>query len=186
MTILLRLVLVLLMISFCPEYLGDPGDLSAKIQRSRELLSAGKFEEAIPVCKDVVQALPNNPGPLLNLGIALHMAGHDKEALSQFQAILKLEPNHLPARLFLGAAISRSGPRKKPSLLSAQSSVANQTIETHVCFSARHIYLSNSSKPRWISLTSSPPWIHKTRKSGMAWGSAMRVWQDRHSNLWKR
>src|ERR1051325_9519387 len=113
MTILTRLALVLLMVSFCPEFLGDPGDLSAKIQRSKELLSAGKFEEAIPICKDVVQALPNNSGPLLNLGIALHMAGHDKEALGQFQAILKLEPNHMPARLFLGAAYLGIGTPEK-------------------------------------------------------------------------
>jgi len=32
------------------------------------------------------------------------MAGHEREAVSQFQAVLKLGPTNLPARLFLGAA----------------------------------------------------------------------------------
>lgn len=79
-------------------------DVTAKLQRSKELMAAGRFEEAIPIYKDLVQALPNNPGPILNLGLALHMAGHEREAVSQFQAVLKIEPANLPARLFLGAA----------------------------------------------------------------------------------
>ena len=67
-------------------------------------MAAGRFEEAIPIYRDLVRALPNNPGPIMNLGLALHMAGHEREAVNQFQAVLKLEPTHLPARLFLGAA----------------------------------------------------------------------------------
>src|SRR5438876_808708 len=40
----------------------------------------------------------------MNLGLALHMAGREQEAVSQFQRVLKLESSHLPARLFLGRA----------------------------------------------------------------------------------
>lgn len=79
-------------------------DLAAKSRRGKELMAAGRFEEAIPIYRDLVKALPNNPGPLMNLGLALHMARHDREAVSQFQAVLKIEPSLLPARLFLGAA----------------------------------------------------------------------------------
>ena len=51
-----------------------------------------------------MRTLPGNPGPVMNLGLALHMTGHDQEAVTQFQTVLKLQPNHLPAHLFLGAA----------------------------------------------------------------------------------
>ena len=83
---------------------AQSADQVAKLHRSKELMAAGRFEEAIPIYRDLVQALPNNPGPIMNLGLALHMAGHEREAVTQFQAVLKLDPNHLPARLFLGAA----------------------------------------------------------------------------------
>src|SRR5262249_6391378 len=83
---------------------AQSGELRAKLDRGKELMAAGKFEEAIPIYRDLVQALPNNPGPILNLGLTLHMAGHEREAVTQFQAVLKLDPAHLPARLFLARA----------------------------------------------------------------------------------
>lgn len=95
-----------LFLCFTPV-LAQRDDLAAKSRRGRELMTAGKFEEAIPFYRDLVRALPNNPGPIMNLGLALHMVGREREAVSEFQAVLKLEPNHLPARLFLGAAYLR-------------------------------------------------------------------------------
>ncbi len=88
---------------FAPVY-AQINDLTAKSHRGKELMAAGKFEDAIPIYRDLVKALPNNPGPVMNLGLALHMAGHEREAVSQFQAVLKLDSAHLPASLFLGAA----------------------------------------------------------------------------------
>ena len=79
-------------------------ELRAKLDRGRELMAASKFEEAIPIYRELVKALPNNPGPIMNLGLALHLAGHQQEAVGHFQTVLKLEPSHLPARLFLGGA----------------------------------------------------------------------------------
>jgi tetratricopeptide (TPR) repeat protein len=69
-------------------------DLTTKVHSGKELMAADRFEEAIPIYRDVVQALPNNPGPVMNLGLALHMAGHEREAVSQFQAALKAELNY--------------------------------------------------------------------------------------------
>ena len=79
-------------------------DLTLRSQRGKELMAAGKFEEAIPVYRELVKDIPDNPGPVMNLGMALHMAGYDREAVKEFQEVLKLEPAHVPARLFLGAA----------------------------------------------------------------------------------
>jgi tetratricopeptide (TPR) repeat protein len=79
-------------------------ELALKSRQGKELMAAGRFEEAIPVYQDLARALPNNPGPLLNLGMALHMAGHEREAVTQFLAVLKLDPSQTAADLYLGAA----------------------------------------------------------------------------------
>src|SRR5438270_6954057 len=86
-----------------PVY-GQTDDLALKSKVGKDLMAAGKFEEAIPVYRELVKALPDNPGPVMNLGMALHMAGHEREAVKEFQEVLKLEPAHMPAHLFLGAA----------------------------------------------------------------------------------
>jgi len=79
-------------------------DLAALSRQGKELMAAGRFEEAIPVYEELVKALPGNPGPVLNLGLALHMSGRQREAISHFQNVLKLDPRHQTARLFLGMA----------------------------------------------------------------------------------
>ena len=79
-------------------------DWAEKSKRGKELMATGRFEEAIPIYRELVKALPNNPGPLMDLGLALHMAGHEREAVAQFQSVLKLKPSDVPAHLFIGAA----------------------------------------------------------------------------------
>src|SRR6266699_2516836 len=83
---------------------GQTDDLALKSKRGKDLMAAGRFEEAIPVYLELVKDLPDNPGPLMDLGLALHMAGHEREAVTQFQMVLKLKPSDMPAHLFLGAA----------------------------------------------------------------------------------
>ena len=83
---------------------GQSGDLGEKAAQARQLMAAGRFEEAIPICRQLVRAAPDNPGLLLNLGLAQHMAGHDREAVPTLEAVLKAQPNSLPALISLGAA----------------------------------------------------------------------------------
>jgi tetratricopeptide (TPR) repeat protein len=79
-------------------------DVTAKSQRAKEMMASGRFEQAIPIYKELVAALPGNPGLLLNLGLAEHMAGHERESIPVFEAVLKTQPKLLPALLSLGAA----------------------------------------------------------------------------------
>src|SRR5215469_2878680 len=79
-------------------------DLALESHRAKQLMAAGKFEEAIPIYKRLTQAVPNNPGLLLNLALAEHMAGHEREAIPHFEAVLKIEPTLAPALLSLAAA----------------------------------------------------------------------------------
>ncbi len=86
-----------------------PEDLAARAQQGKEAMAAGRFEEAAAHYAAVVQALPNEPGMRLNLGMALSMAGRPKEAVPHLQAALKLQPDLPPASLFLGAAYAELG-----------------------------------------------------------------------------
>jgi predicted Zn-dependent protease len=89
---------------------SSPADaLGAQSQRGKELMAAGRYAEAVPVYRDLVAALPGNPGLLLNLGMALHLSGADEEAITPLAAAVELQPALLPASLFLGASNLRLG-----------------------------------------------------------------------------
>jgi len=57
-------------------------NLAAKSQRAKEFMAEGKFAQAIPLYRELNQAVPNNAGLMLNLGMALHMAGEERQSLS--------------------------------------------------------------------------------------------------------
>ncbi len=67
-------------------------------------MAQGRFEEAIPIYRHLVSAVPGNRGLLLNLGLAEEMAGHPRKAVPQFEAVLKLQPENVPALTSLGMA----------------------------------------------------------------------------------
>jgi tetratricopeptide (TPR) repeat protein len=77
--------------------------------RAKSLLAQNKFAEAAVLYTELVQAIPNNPGLLLNQGMALHMSGADAKAIAPLEAALKLNPGIPPALLFLGASYLRTG-----------------------------------------------------------------------------
>src|SRR5689334_6675120 len=73
-------------------------------KRGKELMAEEKFEQAASIYRQLVQAVPNNPGLLLNLGMALHLAGHSHQAIAPLQNALRLDAGIAPAWLFLGAS----------------------------------------------------------------------------------
>ena len=79
-------------------------DLAQKAKRGKDAMAAGRFDEAAALYAEITQALPDEPGMLLNLGMALSMAGRPVEAVPRLESALKLRPDLLPASLFLGAA----------------------------------------------------------------------------------
>ena len=83
---------------------NESDDLAVKSQRAKEFMAQGKFAEAIPLYRELNQAVPRNPGLLLNLGMALHMAGDDRESVEPLEVAVRLDPKLTPAWLFLGAA----------------------------------------------------------------------------------
>ncbi len=67
-------------------------------------MSAGRFSDAARIYAELVKALPDNPGLLMNLGMAQHMGGDYRRSIAQFRAAVRLEPGLFPAWLFLGVS----------------------------------------------------------------------------------
>src|SRR5207302_5592188 len=84
--------------------LPQTDSLALKSQRAKQLMAEGNFAQAIPLYRELNQAVPNNAGLMLNLGMALHMAGDERQSLPPLETAVKLDPMLAPAWLFLGAA----------------------------------------------------------------------------------
>ncbi|MFN0100890.1 MAG: tetratricopeptide repeat protein [Bryobacteraceae bacterium] len=82
------------------------GQLAEEGQRR---LSIGDFSGAVGVYERLVKQAPGNPGWKLNLGIALHMAGRDKEAVGPLSAAAIAMPQAFPAHALLGTSLLRLG-----------------------------------------------------------------------------
>jgi tetratricopeptide (TPR) repeat protein len=76
--------------------------LALRGQQASTLMSQGRFGEAAVIYRDLTKALPGNPGLVLNLGLALHMAGNHAEAVPLFETVLKSQPASIPALISLG------------------------------------------------------------------------------------
>jgi predicted Zn-dependent protease len=79
-------------------------ELALKARKGKDAMAAGRFDEAAALYAQITRALPDEPGMLLNLGMALSMAGRPREAVPALDAAVRLRPDLLPAFLFLGAA----------------------------------------------------------------------------------
>jgi predicted Zn-dependent protease len=77
--------------------------------RARQLLISGKAADAAKIYRDLSRAQPGNPDLLLNLSIAEYKAGNFQASADSAAAALKLAPDLLPARLFLGASYLELG-----------------------------------------------------------------------------
>jgi tetratricopeptide (TPR) repeat protein len=87
-------------------------DRRAEAQRARELMAAGRYAEAVPVYRTLAAAAPSHAGLQLNLGMALHLSGADREALAPLAAAERLDPASFPAAFFLGVARMQLGQAK--------------------------------------------------------------------------
>src|ERR1022692_4139984 len=88
-------------------------DAAAKSQRARELVVAGKVEEAIPIYQELARAHPNDAAMLANLSVAEFKAKRYRDAAIDAATVVKLQPNSLAGNLILGSSYVEIG---KPSL----------------------------------------------------------------------
>lgn len=76
-------------------------------------MAAGDFAGATGIYEQLVKQVPANPGWKLNLGIALHMSGRDKEAVAPLEAASRALPQAFPAHALLGTSLLRLGQASK-------------------------------------------------------------------------
>lgn len=71
---------------------------------ARQAIAAGRPTEAAAIFRELARADPGNAGLQLNLSIAEYKSGNFSQAAESAAAALKLNPDLLPACLFLGAS----------------------------------------------------------------------------------
>jgi predicted Zn-dependent protease len=88
---------------------AQSGDSAQKARKARELVLAGKADEAIPIYLDLARAAPNDAAILADLSIAEFKARRFRDAAGHAEAALKLQPDSLAANLFLGSSYAQLG-----------------------------------------------------------------------------
>jgi len=86
--------------------LAQPAAVVEKAERAQMWMAQQRFADAAGLYEELTRALPGNPGMLMNLGMARHMAGQDAAAVAPLEAALRMQPIP-PAFLFLGASYLR-------------------------------------------------------------------------------
>lgn len=69
-----------------------------------QAMEDGRFDEAARIYRELLAVRPDDAGLLMNLGMALAMAGQESEALAPLQRAVALNPKLIPAHLFLGSS----------------------------------------------------------------------------------
>jgi predicted Zn-dependent protease len=83
---------------------AQSSDLAARSHEASRAMQEGRFDQAAEMYRDLLKAVPDEAGLLMNLGMALAMGGHEQQALAPLQRALALKPDLVPARLFLGSS----------------------------------------------------------------------------------
>ena len=88
---------------------AQPEDTAAKSKRARELVVAGKVEEAIPIYQGLLREHPDDAAILVSLSITEFKAKRYRDAATHAAAALGLQPDSLAANLFLGSSYEELG-----------------------------------------------------------------------------
>src|SRR5437588_1100349 len=83
--------------------------LAAKSRIARQALAAGRYADAIRLYRDLVAALPDNPGLRFNLGLALEKAGQPAAAIPELTQATRAQPDFAPTWFLLGLAYQQLG-----------------------------------------------------------------------------
>ena len=80
---------------------------------ARRAMEAGRYPDAISLYRRLVKLLPDHPGMVLNLGLALHLAGDYDEAVRWLDKAAHLRPGQEVVWLLLGSDLLRLGRREE-------------------------------------------------------------------------
>lgn len=86
---------------------GQSPNWEAKSQQAKQAMTSRKFSEAVSLYRELARAFPDNPGLVMNLGLALHSAGEYPEAIRHFQTVVKIQPQMAAAWYLLGVDLQK-------------------------------------------------------------------------------
>lgn len=90
---------------------SNPKDLAALVGLANLEFDAGKFDKAMPYYRRALALDPGNPDVRTDEATALHQMGHDLEALSELDIVIKQRPNFGPALYNRGVVLRAIGRR---------------------------------------------------------------------------
>src|SRR5262245_20648301 len=93
---------VWLTIGGIPAFAQQVVQAPAALIRGQELVSKGRYDEAITVLQGVVRLDPTQDAAYHNLGFAYLRTGRHAHAIAAFQAAIRLQPSHAAAHHDLG------------------------------------------------------------------------------------
>ena len=109
-----RAILVLLLVISLPfQARGQSAELAGRSREATRAMQEGRFDDAARLYRELLKAVPDEAGLLMNLGMALAMGGHESEAVAPLERALALKPELVPARLFLGSTYLALGQPEK-------------------------------------------------------------------------
>jgi tetratricopeptide (TPR) repeat protein len=110
----MRFTLVLILFIAIVSAQGQDNDsLAEKSQRAKQATLAGDYVTAVKLYRELVVALPANPGLRMNLGLTLEKSGQPAAAIPELERVTKAEPNFAAAWFLLGLAYQQLGQPKK-------------------------------------------------------------------------
>lgn len=96
------LALLLSPVAFAQPAAGD-------LDRARQLLAAGRVDEAAAIYEKLLQARPDDPSLIVNLAVIEFKAGRYEKVIERCRQALQLAPGLTTASLFLGASYFQLG-----------------------------------------------------------------------------
>ncbi len=94
------------------------------------LMSAGKFQDALPVWQEFIKAYPQDIDGPSNLGICLFQLGRTAEAASVYEAAVKIHPESAALQGNLGIMYLRAGQNDKAGPVFAKLASLSPDINT--------------------------------------------------------
>lgn len=105
-------------------------ELATRSREASRAMSEGRFEEATRIYRELLKSLPDEPGLLMNLGMALAMGGHESDAIAPLERAISLNAKLIPAHLFLGSSyLSLGEPQKAIAPLERAVAGAPKDVE---------------------------------------------------------
>ena len=85
-------------------------NLRQDLQAIQQQLMAGRFQEGVRLCRQVLSYAPNEPNALYMMGVASAQLGDANGTRAAFDAALKVTPNRVDLLLNYGNFCARLAP----------------------------------------------------------------------------